>query len=219
MRINKYVADALGIARRKADILIDEGKITLNGTVAEQGISVSETDTVVYNGSQLKPQLSSLTIALHKPTGYVCSRNGQGSRTIYDLLPADYQHLNPAGRLDKDSSGLLLLSSDGKLIEQLTHPRYDKDKVYRITTNRELTEDELQRLRTGIQLDDGISIFKQATAIGSKQYEVVLTEGRNRQIRRTFGALKHWVKELHRTQFGPYKLNNLKPGDFRIVTH
>lgn len=217
MRINKYVAAALSIGRRQADKLIDDGKIMLNGVVPQPGQLVASEDTVTHKDTVLRINAKEITILLHKPVGYVCSRNGQGSKTIYDLLPANLHSLNPAGRLDKDTSGLLIMTNDGNLIEQLTHPRYEKEKIYHVETNRELTYEELQSLTTGVKLDDGLSAFKSVKVIGPKKYEVVLTEGRNRQIRRTFGMLKHWIKQLHRTKFGPYQLGNLAAGQYKSV--
>ena len=123
---------------------------------------------------------------LNKPVGYVCSRKGQGSQTIYDLIPAKYHHLESVGRLDKDSSGLLLLTDDGELANKLTHPSFRKEKVYEVTLDKSLHESDLARLQHGIELDDGTSRFIISPLKAQNSYLVTISEGRNRQIRRTF---------------------------------
>jgi pseudouridine synthase len=219
MRINKYVAAATTLSRRGADAAIADGRVMVNGRTAEQGIEVGEADVVTLDGRVVQPTVSVTTIMLNKPVGYVCSRNGQGSRTIYELLPPEYQQLNPVGRLDKDSSGLLLLTNDGAFAQELTHPKYQKSKVYEIVLNKPLQPLHQQMISDfGVQLEDGRSQFV-ITQIerGNTEYEVTLHEGRNRQIRRTFAALGYTVTRLHRTHFGPYALNNLLSGQAKLV--
>ena len=140
MRINKYVALATGISRRAADDLIAESSVLVNKQPVQIGQEISENDTVALNGKTLVLPISFTTILLHKPQGYVCSRNGQGSKTIYDLLPEQLYSLKPVGRLDKDSSGLLLLTNDGALANALTHPSKQKIKVYEIILDRPLNK-------------------------------------------------------------------------------
>jgi len=139
---------------------IYEGRITINGQTAETGSQVKPTDTVCLDGVKLTAPNTHTTIMLNKPVGYVCSRNGQGSKTIFELLPPDYLHLQPVGRLDKDSSGLLLLTDDGDLANQLTHPRYAKTKVYEVTLDKPLAPLHQQLITDhGITLEDGPSRF------------------------------------------------------------
>ena len=133
MRINKYVALATGMSRRAADQAISWGRIAVNGLPpVSAGYDVQENDAVTLDGNELKIQDNYTTIILNKPVGYVVSRNGQGNKSIYELLPEAYRVLKPVGRLDKASSGLLLLTNNGDLANQLTHPSYKKDKVYEI---------------------------------------------------------------------------------------
>src|SRR3990167_9874353 len=132
MRINKYVALATGMSRRAADAVIELGKITVNGQPATAGQQISSEDKVALDGKNINTSSKIQTIILNKPVGYVCSRDGQGSKTIYDLLPAELHNLKPVGRLDKDSSGLLLLTNDGELAHKLTHPSFQKEKVYEV---------------------------------------------------------------------------------------
>lgn len=220
MRLNKYLAAATGVSRRQADSLIESGRIQVNGEVAELGQLISETDTLSLDGKPIESQQGLKTIMLHKPVGYVCSRNGQGSKTVYELLPPSLHHLKPVGRLDKNSSGLLLLTNDGELANQLTHPRYAKTKIYKVTINKPLTAAHQSQIHSqGVILEDGISKLA-LTPQGSdnSSWTVTMQEGRNRQIRRTFSALGYRVTDLHRTDFGTYKLGDLKRGQYRELT-
>ncbi len=220
MRINKYIASASTLSRRAADAAILDGRITVNGHPAGQGLDVNADDVVMLDGRRITPIASTTTILFNKPVGYVVSRNGQGSDTIYDILPLEYQQLQPVGRLDKDSSGLLLLTNDGELANQLTHPSYQKTKVYQITLNKGL-EPQHQRMisEQGVQLDDGLSRLQlqRMTAGEDRDWLVTMHEGRNRQIRRTFTALHYKVATLHRIQFGAYSLQDLGIGTAKIA--
>lgn len=215
MRINRYVALATGMSRRKADEVIASGSILVDGKPAQAGMLVSDQDTVTYQGTILSLPDTTTTIILNKPVGYVCSRTGQGSKTIYELLPVKLHSLKPIGRLDKDSSGLLLLTDDGQLAQQLTHPRFYKVKRYEVTVSKPLTPLHRQMISDfGIQLHDGISkLLLERQKDGSDiDWNITMHEGRNRQIRRTFEALGYAVTRLHRIQFDNYTLGNLKSG-------
>src|SRR5665213_2596758 len=139
MRVNQFVAQATGLSRRAADRAIQEARLAINQHTAGLGDSVTSNDAVTLDNRPIMAA-ASLVIMLNKPAGYVCSRAGQGSRTIYDLLPSEYHQLKPVGRLDKDSSGLLLLTNDGQLANQLAHPRYAKTKTYEVTLDKPLTK-------------------------------------------------------------------------------
>lgn len=217
MRINKFLAHATGMSRRAADAAISEGRVAVNNMPVTPGMSIDEKDQVTLDNRAITPNVKNLTIAFHKPVGYVCSRAGQGSHTIYDLLPAEYHHLKPVGRLDKDSSGLLLLTNDGELAHRLTHPSYQKLKVYEVTLDKPLEPLHRQMISDhGIALDDGSSAFElsRLTDNDDTGWQVRMKEGRNRQIRRTFAALGYEVQRLHRTNFGEYQLGQLSPGEF-----
>lgn len=192
----------------------------VNDVVAEPGTAVTETDVVTLDGQVLSPAVSVTTIIFNKPVGYVCSRDGQGSSTIYDILPAEYQQLNPVGRLDKDSSGLLLLTNDGQLAQQLSHPKYEKTKVYEVRLNHALPALSRQIISDhGIMLEDGRSQFQleRMEEGNDKSWRIIMHEGRNRQIRRTFSALGFTVVKLHRTHFGSYELSGLSFGQIKVV--
>lgn len=213
MRINKYVALATGLSRRKADDAIASGQVKINGTLASTGCAVSDQDIVAINNKKLSLPIFT-TILLNKPTSYVCSRNGQGSATIYDLLPKKYHHLKPIGRLDKNSSGLLLLTNNGVLHQKLTHPSYAKQKRYIVMLNKPLLPKDQANILKGVMLEDGISKLQLQKT--DKSWVVTMSEGRNRQIRRTFSALGYKVISLTRTNFGPYKLSDI-PKNAKIL--
>ena len=218
MRINKFVAQATGLSRRAADHAINEGRVSLNTRAAQLGDNVEEGDSVILDSQRLN-LAAKTTIIFNKPAGYVCSRQGQGSRTIYDLLPAELHALKPVGRLDKDSSGLLVLTNDGQLAHELTHPRFAKTKVYEATLDKPLEPLHHQMINDhGIQLEDGLSKLTLAKLnVNGLEWQVTMSEGRNRQIRRTFEALGYAVTKLHRTHFGPYSLNGVNKGELRLL--
>jgi len=215
MRLNRYIALATGMSRRSADEIIAAGKVKVNNQLAQVGVEVASKDNVTLEGRLLILPSSATTIVLNKPVGYVCSRDGQGSKTIYDLLPTELHNLKPVGRLDKDSSGLLLLTNDGQLANELTHPKFTKQKVYKVELNRDIDDQDRQAIEEGIKLVDGIS--KLSLSGHTNKWTVTMSEGRNRQIRRTFEALNYTVTGLHRTQFGPYKLSDLSIGKFTVL--
>jgi len=219
MRINKYLAGRLGISRRRADEILQAGRITVDGTLVTVGLDVSDTNTVLIDGRPLPQEKKFEYVLLNKPVGYVCSRDGQGSYTIYDLLPREYNHLNPVGRLDKDSSGLLLLTNDGALHNELTHPSSQKEKVYIVTLNKPLAQADAEQITAGIQLFDGVSALGlRAMDQERRIWEVRMHEGRNRQIRRTFRAVGYIITTLQRMQFGDYKIGTLAPGKYSLIT-
>lgn len=205
------------MSRRAADKAIRSGRVKINSIPAKLGDTAADGDLVILDGQELKPASTTITIMLNKPVGYVCSRRGQGSKTVYDLLPETYHKLKPIGRLDKDSSGLLLLTNDGELANELTHPKYQKEKVYRVKLNKTLLPEDKNKLLTGVELVDGVSKFIKLADCSNRTYEVVMAEGRKRQIRRTFIALGYEVIELHRTGFGKYVLGNLETGKISVV--
>ena len=218
MRLNKFIALSLGVSRRKADELIEQGEILVNGDRAVLGRQISQSDTVLHNSRELHIQPKKL-ILLHKPVGYLCSRASQGGiPTIYELLPKSLHHLKPVGRLDKDSSGLILLTNDGDFAHQMTHPSFYKIKRYLVTLDQPLQPLHRQMINDfGVQLPDGpsrLTLERQHDG-DDRRWIVQMSEGRNRQIRRTFAALGYTVKKLHRTDFGSYSLGGMKRGEFQ----
>lgn len=228
MRINKFIAHATGISRREADSAIQAGRVRINGVKADIGAQTAPDDTVSFDGETIGQNTSYTYLILHKPVGYLCSRRSQGSvPTIFELLPKEYQTLKPVGRLDKDSSGLILLTDDGDFAFQMTHPKFHKTKVYEVELDTPLKPLHQQMISDfGVTLEDGVSQFlveKSADAQHERvthdpSYTVTMHEGRNRQIRRTFAALGYTVIRLHRTIFGPYNLTDLHVGEIREVS-
>lgn len=219
-RLNKFLALHAGISRRAADELIEAGRVSINDRVARLGARLPESATVSLDGKPLASDTEYLYLALNKPRDYVCSRKKQGDvDTIYSLVPQQYHHLNPVGRLDKDSSGLLLLTNDGDFAFQMTHPKFHKVKVYEVALDRPLEPLHQQMVADyGVTLDDGKSqLGLERLTDDRKRWQITMSEGRNRQIRRTFSALGYTVEQLHRTQFGPYSLTDLKPAELRTI--
>lgn len=251
IRLNKFLAERLGVSRREADDLIAAGKVLVDGKSAVLGARIDKPSRVCYNGKIVPFDTEFLYLAFNKPVGYVCSRRAQGSApTLYELLPPEYQKLKTVGRLDKDSSGLILLTNDGDFAFQMTHPKFHKEKVYEVELDRPLAPLHQQMISDyGVMLDDGPSRFvvvrleaapslsrasggydrgmRGASPVTTGRsdpvprktmaqplYQAILSEGRNRQIRRTFAALGYKVVKLHRTQFGKYQLSGLKSGEY-----
>lgn len=220
-RLNKHLALALGFSRREADDLIANGDVKINGKVAILGASVSDRDTIIVKGEMLGDKPAYQYIGLHKPVGYVCSRKAQGEHpTIYDLLPNDMTSLKPVGRLDMNSSGIILLTNDGDFAHQMTHPSFRKTKVYTVTLDQPLQPLHQQMISDyGVEIGDGSSKLGLESLDNMRHtWTVTMAEGRNRQIRRTFSALGYEVTSLHRTAFGNFKLGDLGPGEFTPVS-
>jgi 23S rRNA pseudouridine2605 synthase len=221
MRINKFVALATGMSRRAADAAIATGRVVINGKEPSAGQDVTDADVVRLDNRVITTAVKTITVMLNKPVGYVCSRNGQGSKTVYDLLPPEYQQLKTVGRLDKDSSGLLLLTNDGQLAQELTHPSQQKRKVYEVTLDKPLQPLHRQMISDhGVSLEDGpskLGLERQHDGDDTK-WIVTMHEGRNRQIRRTFAALGYEVIQLHRTKFGNYQLGTLQKGKLKALS-
>ena len=229
IRLNKFLAERLGISRRQADDLIAKGKIKVSvggdktGTkIPILGAQIDKSDEVWYNGKIVPHSVGFSYIAMNKPVGYVCSRRRQGNTpTIYELLPNKYKKLKTVGRLDKDSSGLILLTNDGDFAFSMTHPKFIKEKVYEVELDHELEPLHRQMIADfGIDLPDGKSKLGLERMTDdandpkfNKCWRVTMTEGRNRQIRRTFGAVGYTVVKLHRTKFGKYQLGKLAPSE------
>lgn len=215
MRLNLFIAQATGLSRRAADSAIAQGRISINGKAASLGQQITDNDAVTLDNQPIVAPIKFSTLILNKPVNYVCSKDGQGSKTVYELLPPEFQHLKSVGRLDKDSSGLLILTSDGKLANELTHPRYQKNKIYQVRLHKPLTLHDKKTINDGVMLEDGVSRL-QLKGDGSL-WTITMQEGRNRQIRRTFTALGYSVRKLHRTQFGPYNLGQLAFAEYSIL--
>jgi len=216
-RLNKRMVE-LGLAesRRKADELIRSGKVSIDGkTTDELGKKVSDQNEVLVSGkSGIKRD--DIYVAFNKPKGLICSHNGQGGQTIFDKLPKNFAGLKIAGRLDRDSEGLVILSSDGVFVNELIHPSRNKQKTYIVRTNQEISTEEIDKLNKGVKLEDGVSKLK-VKAIKPNEVRIIMTEGRNRQIRRSLEAVGKKVISLQRIKLGNFALGSIAPNEFRFI--
>jgi len=221
MRINKWLALHTELSRRKADEAVANGRVRINSVVAKIGDSIKDGDKLSLDGKDIVSTESYTTIMLNKPIGIVCSSVGQGSKTIYDIIPTKYHHLKSVGRLDKYTSGLLLMTNDGTLLNDLTHPSKNKEKIYFVELHKPLTESAQTHLKRGVDIDDERQSYLRVSAKFDVEsdavYTVKINEGRNRQIRRTFDAIGYDVIRLHRSEFADYKLGLLKPGEIKLL--
>ena len=219
-RLNKFLAERIGLSRREADGAIGAGKVLVDGKPARLGMRIDKNVKVCYNGKIVPFQADFTYLAFNKPVGYVCSRKQQGeSPTLYELLPPEYRTLKTVGRLDRDSSGLILLTNDGDFAYQMTHPKFVKHKIYVVELDAPLEPLHQQMIADfGVDLPDGKSRLGLTRLDDSRlRWQVEMSEGRNRQIRRTFAALGYTVVSLHRIQFGKYTLGELRPGELRKI--
>ncbi len=218
MRITKYLAHAGVASRRAAEGLIAQGRIVVDGeVVTDPARDVSETSRVEIDGRALAGAEPRVVYIVNKPLGVLCTaRDPHGRPTVVELVPARGLRLYPVGRLDVDSSGLILLTNDGELANRLTHPRYEVPKTYlaRVGGGR-VGEGALRALRGGVTLQDGPTAPARVRRVKADLLELTIHEGRNRQVRRMCEAVGHPVLALERVAFGPLRLDGLAPGAYR----
>jgi len=219
--LNKYLAQCGVGSRRDCDRLIREGRVRINGTqAAELGTRVDpEKDRIELNGKAINPPRALRYVIFNKPKGVITSRDGQGAQTIYDICSVQLPYV---GRLDKDTTGLLLLTNDGELANRLTHPRYKVEKTYLVTLQAEPTPQQMDLLRNGVLLEDGIASATRVKLLckdpkGYPRLEVTIAEGRKRLVRRMMAQIGLILVELQRTRFGPLSLD-LPIGKARDLT-
>ena len=224
LRLQKYLAEAGVASRRKCEELMLQGRVEVNGVkVTEMGTKVAAGDVVKVDGKEVKQEEKKGYILLNKPVGYITTAKDQFSRkTVLDLIEGVNERIYPVGRLDYDTSGLLLLTNDGDLAYKLTHPSREADKVYHAKIKGVLSDNEIQAFKTGIRIDDyttspaKIKVLERTTT--DSLIEVTIHEGKNRQVRRMFEALGHTVLKLSRISIGPVKLGSLEEGSWRHLT-
>ena len=219
MRLNRFLASAGLGSRRSCEGLITEGKVTINGRVCTVlATDVSPSDHVKV-GSKLLRVDPPTYVALHKPRGYVTTLDDEfGRRSIDDLLPRNWPRLFHVGRLDKDSEGLLLLTNDGDLSQQLTHPKHKIEKEYEVLLDKPFNSDLVDKLRKGIVLEQGRGKIERLQIVKPNHVRVVLAQGLKRQIRLMFAAIGYEVLRLCRTRVGPIRLGELPVGGYRLLT-
>jgi 23S rRNA pseudouridine2605 synthase len=218
VRLAKFLAHGGVASRRKAEEIIAKGLVTVGGeVVTDPARDVGEGDDVRVNGAPIATEAREVWL-VNKPLGVVSTACEPGSRTpVVDLVETEAR-LYPVGRLDADSSGLLLLTNDGELANRLTHPRYEVPKTYLARLRAPISDADLQRLRSGVELDDGLTAPTQVKRRGEREVEIVLREGRNRQVRRMLEAVGNEVVSLRRVRFGPLGLGGLKEGSSRRLS-
>jgi 23S rRNA pseudouridine2605 synthase len=218
MRLVKHLAHAGVASRRAAESLIAEGRVRVDGeTVRDPARDVGEEDRILVDGRAVSGPEPRVTYAVHKPVGVVSTaQDTHGRPTVVGLLPDEGLRLYPVGRLDADSSGLILLTNDGELANRLTHPRFEVPKSYRVKlAGKPIDEAALWRLREGVELEDGRTAPADARRLGEHELELTIHEGRNRQVRRMCSAVGREVLELRRVRFGPLRLDRLAAGEYR----
>jgi 23S rRNA pseudouridine2605 synthase len=219
MRLAKFLANAGVASRRASEKLIRSGRVTIDGVVVTDPARDVDRNVVAVDGRRLCESPERVVYALNKPAGVVSTaRDPQGRTTVIELVPSELR-LYPVGRLDADTTGLILLTNDGELAHRLTHPRFEVPKTYRAQVARPpVREPELAALRRGVELDDGITAPAAVKRVGVDLLEVTIHEGRNRQVKRMCEAVGHPVKRLQRIRFGSLALGDLKLGAYRRLT-
>ncbi len=236
-RLNAFIARSGALSRRAADRLIAEGRVTVNGRVARLGERVlPPRDTVEIDGRAIALPEGDHTVLLNKPAGYLVSRSDpHHSRTVYDLLPAKLRRLVPVGRLDLDTEGALLFTTDGRLAQLLTHPRYGVPKVYRALVSGSPPDDAISRLRNGVDIGDAVTSPARVHCVtdehgplwgraggssgGGTELEIELKEGRKREVRRMCEAVGHTVLRLRRVRFAGLGISDLAEGSWRYLNN
>lgn len=224
-RLQKILARSGHGSRRSAEQVIADGRVTIDGVVATLGTKADpETQRIEVDGRPIQVETREVTMLLHKPTGVVVTANDeQGRKTIYDLLPDAPSHLRYVGRLDVDTSGLLILTTDGDLAHRLTHPSREVEKEYEATVAGIVPDEALEWLRRGVRLDDGETtrpavVERLPGEEPPTRVRLTIHEGRYRQVRRMFEAVHHEVFRLQRTRMGPLVLGDLPMGHARELT-
>ena len=226
VRLQKFLARAGVASRRASEKLIEAGRISVNGqVVTELGTKVDpEADEVRLDGAPVRKAAEAVTLMLNKPAGYLTSmKDPQGRPCVAQLVPLDeFPALYPLGRLDCDTTGLLLFSTDGELGNAVLHPSHHVDKAYRALVKGKPSEAALDRLRSGVVLDDGPTQPAEVRLAGRKgknaYVEIIIHEGRKRQVKRMCEAIGHPVLQLHRASFGPLELGDLPEGKYRVLS-
>ena len=215
-RVQKIIAHSGYCSRRKAEELIIAGKVTVNGKMIEIGTTATDKDIIKILGKQIKRE-SPLYYVFNKPKNVLCASSDIGDkRLVVDYFPRS-ERLFSVGRLDYNSSGLLLMTNDGDFANRIMHPRYEIDKTYRITADKKVRSDDLDMLREGVMLRDGKTSPAKVEIVGNKQLDITVHEGKNLIIKRMFKKLGYNVKELHRIRIGSLILGKLRPGSYRTL--
>lgn len=219
MRLQKFLSEAGICSRRKGETYIKSGFVSVNNvTVTELGTKIDpHSDLITFKGKRVTLKSDPIYIALHKPKGYVTSCRQAGDKIVMDLIDIP-ERIYPVGRLDKDSTGLLILTNDGDFHHRLSHPSFDHEKEYDVTVSRVISDSALARIAKGMPIMGTKTRPAEIKRISSRRFRIVLKEGRNRQIRRMVRKIGNRVASLKRIRISNIKLGNLGPGDWRYFT-
>ncbi len=214
--INKFIAATGACSRREADKLLDAGRVTLNGLAARKGNRVSEGDTVLLDGKPLGERPPTVYLALHKPPGITCTTDRRDKTNVVDFV-AYPQRIFPIGRLDKPSTGLLLLTNDGDIVNEILRVENAHDKEYIVTVNKPIKRDFLRRMAQGVPILGTVTKACTVERLGKQKFRIILTQGLNRQIRRMCEYLGYEVRTLKRVRIMNVHLADLPPGEYRTL--
>ncbi len=217
MRLNKYISETGVCSRRQADQWIEQGRVTINGAAATLGTQVQEGDVVEVDGRALQPPAASVYIALNKPVGITCTTERHVEGNIIDYL-GHPQRIFPIGRLDKDSEGLILLTNNGDIVNELLRVENQHEKEYVVTVDRPITEEFLQGMASGVRMLGVVTQPCRVRKIGQLSFAIILTQGLNRQIRRMCAAFDYQVRRLQRVRIVNIDLRGIKVGQWRELS-
>lgn len=217
IRLNKYLSESGICSRRQADRLIENGEITIDGRVADLGSRVMSDSKVLYKGRHVRPVKKSVIYAYNKPIGQVCTSKEADSNSIFSYAEFP-ERVYYVGRLDKDSQGLLLLTNDGDLANKIQKARNNHEKEYRVRVNRDITDEFIENMSNGVPILDTVTKKCKVEKTGARTFSIVLTQGLNRQIRRMCEYFGYRVVHLKRVRVMNIKLDNLRPGTYRLLT-
>ncbi len=217
IRLNKYIASSGLCSRREADSLIENGKVTINGIVAVQGTKVNEGDVVLVGGQKITPDDSMVYIAFNKPLGVTCTTDKRDPSNIIDFIGFD-ERIFPVGRLDKNSSGLILLTNDGSIVNKLLRAENGHEKEYLVTINRPYDKNFIKQMESGVPVLGQLTLPCKIKPAGDKTFKIILHQGLNRQIRRMCEYLGYKVTKLKRIRFMNISLGDLETGKWRYLT-
>ena len=217
IRLNKYIASSGLCSRREADSLIENGRVTINGIVAVQGTKVNEGDVVLVGGQKITPDDSMVYIAFNKPLGVTCTTDKRDPSNIIDFIGFD-ERIFPVGRLDKNSSGLILLTNDGSIVNKLLRAENGHEKEYLVTINRPYDKNFIKQMESGVPVLGQLTLPCKIKPAGDKTFKIILHQGLNRQIRRMCEYLGYKVTKLKRIRFMNINLGDLETGKWRYLT-
>ena len=217
IRLNKYIASSGLCSRREADTLIESGKVTINGETAVQGSKVMDSDIVLVNGRKVTPDDDMIYIAFNKPLGVTCTTDKRDPSNIIDYIGFD-ERIFPVGRLDKNSSGLILLTNDGSIVNKLLRAENGHEKEYLVTVNRPYDKNFLRSMESGVPVLGQLTLPCKLKPSGDKSFKIILHQGLNRQIRRMCEYLGYKVTRLKRIRFMNIYLGDLETGKWRYLT-